>query len=52
MALIKRFFTVQERRAASYNRFHSGFDRHLSGSMGAGDYGRLCGEITSEMGAL
>ena len=52
MDLIKRFFTVQERRAASYNRFHTGFDRHLSGSMGAGDYGRLCGEITSEMGAL
>ena len=52
MALIKRFFSVQERRAASYNRFHTGFDRHLSGSMGAGDYGRLCGEITSEMGAL
>ena len=51
MDLIKCFFTVQERRAASYNRFHSGFDRHLSGS-GAGDYGRLCGEITSEMGAL
>ena len=50
--LIKCFFTVQERRAASYNRFHSGFDRHLSGSMGAGDYCRLCGEITSEMGAL
>lgn len=50
--LIRRFFSVQERRAASYNRFHEGFDSHLSGAMGAGDYGRLCGEITREMAAL
>ena len=50
--LIRRFFSVQERRAASYKRFHEGFDSHLSGAMGAGDYGRLCGEITREMAAL
>lgn len=50
--MIRRFFSVQERRAASYNRFHESFDSHLSGAMGAGDYGRLCGEITREMAAL